>query len=59
MASDKLSYEVSKIPQPATNHDAYLHATLIETRLIRMTLERIAAVLERQVPGTLELKKAR
>ena len=42
----KLSYDPASVPQPVTTQDVYMHAALIEQRLIRMALTRIATALE-------------
>lgn len=42
----KLSYNASNIPNPINNHEMFVHASLVEARLTRMALEKIAASLE-------------
>lgn len=42
----KLSYDPANIPQPVTTQDVYMHANLVEQRLIRKALTRIADALE-------------
>ena len=42
----KLSYDVGSIPNPATSHDQFVHAQLVEARATRVALEKIAASLE-------------
>ena len=39
----KMSYDPTTVPRPETNHDAYMYATLIELRLIRVTLQQLLA----------------
>lgn len=44
----KLSYDPVNIPQPVTTQDVYMHANLVEQRLIRKALTRIADALDTQ-----------
>ncbi len=43
--SKKLSYSAANIPNPVNNFETFQHAQLIEQRLTRMALEKIAATL--------------
>lgn len=62
----KLSYDPANVPQPVTTQDVYMHANLIEQRLIRMALTRIAENLDvlvasQQIPSvdTTKIAKAK